>query len=148
MEQPLNFFDKTNKAHIRSTLKEALEKTGADKVGIKRSGGNRSKKASTKMTIGVIFRNKQREQTGTREMEIGKKEMLIEFSPGEKAPDFLKARIVCGCEIRQQVLDFTERTFLAVKEEGHFLESHEKGVRELVSRVVERFTPTQNTQQP
>ena len=114
---------------------------GAAGFGVLRNGSNRSRIA-TRCAIGMIFREQRADEEclGLRSLNVGRKEMLLEFSPGIKPPTYLKMRVIAGPEVKLILIQVVTRAFLAVKREGNFEEDFAEALRSLVKRFVERVS--------
>lgn len=134
-----SFFDKNNSLELKKTINDALKESNAVEKGIRRTGGNRTKKPSTKMALSVIFRKNENFGNGSRTMNVGQKELVMEISPGKKAPDFLKVRVVKGFAVKESAILTAIKAFLAIKNQGVFRESHQKAIKEMVLKIVENF---------
>lgn len=111
----------------KQLVKDVLRQTDAAELGIKAGGGRRRPETCA---VNMIFREPRgKERTGVRSLNVGRKELLMEFSPGHKPPTHLRLRVVGGEAVEDNLVTTMANTFLAIKAAGIFEDSFEQGLR-------------------
>lgn len=135
---------------VREILKAVLTETEASNAGVLRTGGQRHKKARI-CAIGAMFRKPtEGQEPGQRNLSVGRRELIWEFSPGTKNPDSVQLRIVSGEQIREDLVDASSNIFKRLKAEGAFDEDYGAGLAAMLRDFVKNqasiiISPNSNT---
>jgi len=128
-----NLTELCSSSEIRKLLKAELRKKPG---GILPPNGNSSSRRTGLFVLSILLRDHDFSMPGTRSLNIGRKELLLEISPGQNPPSFLQGRSIKGAQVDEKYQEALAQIFLDVKDEGFFEADNFAGaLRHIVQRL-------------